>query len=730
METKRFNAYNSTRGTVLNSKLAVADRELEPLKFLELLIGGLGLDSESGVWLKPLAGAPQVPRVFPFDLVYLDENQKVIQAAEVFPGGEFPPFSDEVFSALVLPLSAVSTTKTRPGDQLLVRTQEELSEQTQESPQPAPHASHQTQEIALQPAEAPQQSLEVLLQIQEVIPQTPDPPQLALELTPKVSEVAPRFAEPSESPEVPLQIQEVVPESTEPPEKLLELTPKFPKVVLPAELSQQASDVALEAPHAVLQPPETSSTPQEASPQTSPGADGKKSQLSESSSSSPSATSVVDRKPRKAPGTTASAPGSTMQSVGFTVAQYRSWQGSTSTAQAPVLKGEKSPIQKPETEDSSNPPQAVSKADAENSARATDSAQSILQPSPQREMPASREAKNARKSSLPDRVTARRRELLLDAAKAPLISSTPPIAPITETGKTTDNEPLTAAGSHSTTPDTSAKLQEPPLPLWKASPSPLNSTSASAQSPAVSQSRQESAEQPRRAMPAPSSGESANRVEKQKPAIQKVAGRAAAKPVVEQPPQPSSPPSRMPETLSRLMTAFHRIGGNSEAQSPAGEKGPAANQLSSWLDPEALHRDRRRAVRRAVPGLVAYYFTGGAPQPYTVADISATGFFLLTRDQWMPETMILMTLQKPVADRKRRRESITVLTKIVRRAGDGIGAEFVMPESLDPNIRDIKPSRATDRMALARFLFSEDFSDSFEALGCFIAPPTEQPPGV
>jgi hypothetical protein len=96
----------------------------------------------------------------------------------------------------------------------------------------------------------------------------------------------------------------------------------------------------------------------------------------------------------------------------------------------------------------------------------------------------------------------------------------------------------------------------------------------------------------------------------------------------------------------------------------------------------------------------------------------------------MPETMIQMTLQKPVADRKQRRESITVLTRIVRRAGDGIGAEFVMPESLDPNSREIKPGRATDRMALARFLFSEDFSDSFEALGCFITPPVEQLPGA
>ena len=547
METKRFNAYNSTRGTVLNAKLAVADRELEPLKFLELLIGGLGLDSESGVWLKPLAGAPQVPRVFPFDLVYLDKNQKVIQAAEVFPGGEFPPFSDEVFSALVLPLSAVSTTQTRPGDQLLVRSQEELSEQTRETPQLASDAPQQTLEADLQPAEFPQQPLEVPLQIQEVVPQPAEPPQLTLELTPKPPGAALQPADLSQrSPDVPLQIQEVVPESTEAPQKPLELTPQLPEVVLqPAELSQQTSDVALEAPQNVLQSPETSLASQEVSLQTSPAAGGPNSQLSESTPSSPSSASAaqslelplegfgapssaatesnaedgktalepedharipatpplpvsadsapqvsssldaVERKPRKAPGTTVSTPGSTIQSMGFTVGQYRSWQVSNFTAPTPALKGKKSPIQKPETEDSSNPPQAVSKADArEKPARTTHSAQSIFQPSPPPELPPLREAKNAQKPSLPDRVATPRKNLLLDTVKAPLVPSALPLAPITKTRKSTDNEPLTAVGSQSAAPDTSAKLQEPPLPLWKASPSPVNQTSASAKPPA------------------------------------------------------------------------------------------------------------------------------------------------------------------------------------------------------------------------------------------------------
>ncbi len=215
METKRYNAYNSTRGTVLNAKLAVADRQLEPLKFLELLIGGLGLDSESGLWLKPLACAPQVPRVFPFDMVYLDHNQKVIQAAEVFPSGDFPTFSEEVVSALILPLHAASSTQTRPGDQLLVRAEDQLSEQPQETPHQAPEVPLQVQEAVVQLPGPSQQASEVSLQIQEVVLQSAESSQQAAEAPLQIHEVDPQLPElPRQPPESSPTIQEASPQTS------------------------------------------------------------------------------------------------------------------------------------------------------------------------------------------------------------------------------------------------------------------------------------------------------------------------------------------------------------------------------------------------------------------------------------------------------------------------------------------------------------------------------------
>jgi hypothetical protein len=80
-----------------------------------------------------------------------------------------------------------------------------------------------------------------------------------------------------------------------------------------------------------------------------------------------------------------------------------------------------------------------------------------------------------------------------------------------------------------------------------------------------------------------------------------------------------------------------------------------------------------------------------------------TGLYLLTEDRWMPDTMIRMTLQKPCA-KGDRKQSITVMSKIVRRGSDGVAAQFVMAESLDPHSHDVQPSQTTDKFALARFI--------------------------
>jgi len=126
METKTCCAYNATRSCTLSSKVTAADSEREPLKVLKVLVDGLARDSESSLWLTPLLHAPQLMRLFPFDLVYLDGDHKVIQGAALLPGVQLPQFCDQTASALILPLDTLASTKTQPGDQLMVCAEEEL----------------------------------------------------------------------------------------------------------------------------------------------------------------------------------------------------------------------------------------------------------------------------------------------------------------------------------------------------------------------------------------------------------------------------------------------------------------------------------------------------------------------------------------------------------------------------------------------------------------------------
>ena len=83
-----------------------------------------------------------------------------------------------------------------------------------------------------------------------------------------------------------------------------------------------------------------------------------------------------------------------------------------------------------------------------------------------------------------------------------------------------------------------------------------------------------------------------------------------------------------------------------------------------------------------------------------------TGFYLLTEDRWMAETMIQMTLQKPCA--KGERKPIhrgPFKDRSVEDQNPGVAAQFAMPEDLDPRSHDVQPSQATrDKFTLARFL--------------------------
>lgn len=135
---------------------------------------------------------------------------------------------------------------------------------------------------------------------------------------------------------------------------------------------------------------------------------------------------------------------------------------------------------------------------------------------------------------------------------------------------------------------------------------------------------------------------------------------------------------------------------------------PFATRVQRWLAGESisLSGNRRRGERVELAGLVAFYFTGGAPIPHEIINISSSGLYLRSKDLWSPNTLVRMTIERQDAARAETR-SISVLTRVVRIDDHGIGHEFVTREVLAKiHARDVLPQDGTDRHELERFLAS------------------------
>ena len=118
----RHCAYNETRECFLGLHILIADLEAAQL---ELRMANLSLRSGEGLWLKPFRGIPTYSGD-PLDLVYLDEQHRVIETVESFPTFEVNPASPHATTVLVLPAHSLYWSQTQPGDQLMLCGAEEM----------------------------------------------------------------------------------------------------------------------------------------------------------------------------------------------------------------------------------------------------------------------------------------------------------------------------------------------------------------------------------------------------------------------------------------------------------------------------------------------------------------------------------------------------------------------------------------------------------------------------
>jgi hypothetical protein len=139
MEAETYCAYNQTRECFLGLKVTagelpsnqVAERMLEkPLK------------SGEGLWMKPFRGITATAMPAPLDLIYLDQDCRVIEMAESFPTFQVSSSSPRPESVLALPAHSIYSSQTQSGDQLVLCVAEEMERQlerltnSREQPEP------------------------------------------------------------------------------------------------------------------------------------------------------------------------------------------------------------------------------------------------------------------------------------------------------------------------------------------------------------------------------------------------------------------------------------------------------------------------------------------------------------------------------------------------------------------------------------------------------------------
>ena len=108
-------------------------------------------------------------------------------------------------------------------------------------------------------------------------------------------------------------------------------------------------------------------------------------------------------------------------------------------------------------------------------------------------------------------------------------------------------------------------------------------------------------------------------------------------------------------------------------------------QIRQWLTGK---RDRRKVPRSPGGSIVAHYWSGGAPAPRKVANVSADGVYIETPDTWSPGTVIALTFQVVPetgegTDRALAEPAacVVVAAMVVRTGADGFGLRFLFADN-------------------------------------------------
>jgi hypothetical protein len=105
-----------------------------------------------------------------------------------------------------------------------------------------------------------------------------------------------------------------------------------------------------------------------------------------------------------------------------------------------------------------------------------------------------------------------------------------------------------------------------------------------------------------------------------------------------------------------------------------------APKSRNWL-PQGSPSDRRTAMRKRWPRLVAYDSKGAALAVLGIRDISSTGLYLMTEERWPLGAKVKMSLQRTDGIEDNAMHRMTVQLRVSRWGADGVGLEFVQSDA-------------------------------------------------
>ena len=595
MDPESYCVYNVTRNALLSERVVSVSEPQTPSQLLALVMNGPGRDPRLCIRFTDVSIAPEIPRLFAFDVAYLDSEQRILKVADIGPGTPFPPLPDGVASILFLSDQLLPKSNTEAGDYIRICTEAELAALLRAT------AQFETVEAPGWPVEAAGPSI------------PPDPfagslIYLPTSGTPQVSEVF--LASRSPQPEAPLLPSEEA--SAEPFANLADSTPA---------VSDEPPPVTF---HEIQSPQEVDPNRPISSTHLSPRF------FETAFIQAPPTEKPLDETQRQQPlvSQPSQLPFSLKAVIQFVDDQLRREQEQQEQGLTHALPEEK-------TEPASTP---VAKTFARPE---------IQEQPPLTDKPPSSSAREERDEILPGLSTAYIPELL-------------------EIHETAIGEPESESEqAHPLSLPEIASEEIAPLPL----PTPKQlQASVSLQHGQIPEPAGKTAPQ----LPSP-------------PAVKPLPSNVRG--------LPPAPANLNPE-VERATRTFLK------------EKLPFAARVQRWLAGESisLSGNRRRGERVALPGLVAFYFTGGAPKPHEIVNISTSGLYLRSKELWSLNTLVRMTLERLDAERGEKK-SISVLARVVRVDDGGIGHEFVTTEVLARiAARDFLPQQGTNRKELEKFL--------------------------